>query len=71
MSEVRNPTKPVNQANASSSTGTVKVLSSDRLLVDEIVSCLQTAFNCTVTSKKMYSTEKDAFFLYAEVERRP
>jgi len=52
------------------SIGTIKVTSSDKVFLDDIVNCLKSAFQCEITSPKMYNAEKDVFFLYVSAKRR-
>jgi hypothetical protein len=49
---------------------TVKITSKDKEFLEQIIECLQTAFDCELTSPKMYNDEKDIFFQYIAISKR-
>lgn len=51
-------------------TNVVKITSRDKAFLDQFFEYLKLAFDCEVTSPKMYNDEKDIFFQYASVEKR-
>ena len=48
----------------------VKIISTDKFLIDQIAEHITLAFECEPTSPKMYDGKKDQFFQYFSVTKR-
>lgn len=49
---------------------TVKVISRNKDFLDQIIDYLKIAFDCELTSHRMYNDEKDVFFQYLSISKR-
>jgi hypothetical protein len=60
----------VTEENRPISETTVKVTSKNKAIIDQVLSCLKSVFECEATSPKMYNDEKDVFFQYIAIQTK-